>query len=87
MRQATPLAGVEKATTTFVEKFTPGYIQRALASWPKQGSRPPWRVHQNYFRDKIALQWSPIDDGVLEFSNPAQPAPTRDSLELAEAAR
>jgi hypothetical protein len=87
MRQATPVAGEERATTTFVENFTPGYIQRALAGWPKQGSKPPWRVHQNYFRDAILLKWSAIDDGVLEFSNPAKPAAARDSLELAEAAR
>jgi cation diffusion facilitator CzcD-associated flavoprotein CzcO len=87
MRQATPVAGDEKPTATFVENFTPGYIQRALAGWPKQGSKPPWRVYQNYFRDAIMLKWSSVDDGVMEFSNPAQPAPTRDSLELAEAAR
>jgi cation diffusion facilitator CzcD-associated flavoprotein CzcO len=87
MRQATPIPGAEKATAMFVENFTPSYIQRALASWPKQGSKPPWRVNQNYFRDAILLRWSSIDDGVLEFSNPAQPAPTRDSLELVEAAR
>lgn len=70
MRQATPVPRGEKAVTGFVENFTPNYIRRALASWPKQGSKAPWRVYQNYFRDTMALKWSRIDDGALEFSNP-----------------
>ena len=86
LRQVTPRPHGEKAVTGFVQNFTPNYIQRALASWPKQGSKAPWRVYQNYFRDTIALKWSRIDDGALEFSNPA-PASARQGLELAEAAR
>jgi hypothetical protein len=86
VRQVTPKARGETAVAGFVEKFTPGYINRALASWPKQGAKPPWRVYQNYFRDTLALKWSRIDDGALEFSNPA-PASSEQALELAEAAR
>src|SRR5262249_15199425 len=36
VRQVTPKHG-EAAVAPFVEKFTPGYIQRAVADWPKQG--------------------------------------------------
>jgi monooxygenase len=70
MRQVTPQPKGETAVAPFVEKFTPGYIQRALAGWPKQGSKKPWRVNQNYFKDTFALKWSRVDDGALEFSNP-----------------
>jgi cation diffusion facilitator CzcD-associated flavoprotein CzcO len=70
MRQVTPQPNGETPVAPFVEKFTPGYIQRALASWPKQGSKKPWRVNQNYFKDTFALKWSRVDDGALEFSNP-----------------
>lgn len=87
VRQVTPKSNGETAVTTFVENFNPGYIQRALASWPKQGSKAPWRVHQNYIRDTIALKWSSIDDGALEFSNPPEPAVNTASRELVEAAR
>ena len=76
VRQVTPKPslgknGGERAVAPFVENFTPGYIQRALASWPKQGAKKPWRVYQNYFRDTISLKWTRVDDEGLEFSNPA----------------
>jgi monooxygenase len=58
----------ESPAAPFVENFTSGYIQRALASWPKQGHRKPWRVHQNYFRDTLALRWTRVDGEGLEFS-------------------
>lgn len=72
VRQVTPKNHGDRAVANFVEKFTPGYIQRALANWPKQGSKAPWRVYQNYVRDTIGLKWTSVDDGVLEFSNPSQ---------------
>jgi hypothetical protein len=50
--------------------FTSGYVQRAIDSFPKQGARGPWKLHQNYALDLITLRFSPIDDGVMTFSNP-----------------
>ena len=50
--------------------FTSGYVQRASAILPKQGTRRPWRVHQNYFMDMLALRFGRIDDGVLRFAAP-----------------
>ncbi len=74
VRQVTPKPsstknGGESAVAPFVENFTSGYIQRALASWPKQGKKKPWRVYQNYFRDTISLKWTRVDDEGLEFGN------------------
>jgi monooxygenase len=65
----------ETAAAPFVENFSSGYIQRALASWPKQGYKKPWRVYQNYFRDTISLKWTRVDDEGLEFSNPVGTSP------------
>ena len=65
--QVTPRAR-EEGVAPFVEGFSPGYIQRALTAWPKQGAAAPWRVNQNYIRDLISLKWSRIDDPALEFS-------------------
>ena len=81
-RQVTPLNGHEAAVAPFVEKFSSGYVQRAIATWPKQGSKAPWRVYQNYLRDVWALKWSSVDNEALEFSNPAE-APTRPASETA----
>jgi len=74
VRQVTPNPVGESAVAPFVENFSSGYIQRALASWPKQGRNKPWRVYQNYFRDTISLKWTRVDDEGLEFSNPVASA-------------
>jgi monooxygenase len=52
--------------------FSSGYVQRAMAKFPKQGSKAPWKLHQNYALDLMNLRYAKLDDGVLEFSNPAK---------------
>jgi len=47
--------------------FTSGYVQRAEGMLPKQGDRKPWQVHQNYFADKMTIQYARVDDGVMQF--------------------
>jgi monooxygenase len=47
--------------------FTSGYVVRALNILPKQGSRRPWKVYQNYLLDALTLRCGRIDDGVLDF--------------------
>jgi cation diffusion facilitator CzcD-associated flavoprotein CzcO len=74
-RQVTPKNAGESAVAPFIDKFTSGYVQRAMANWPKQGNRRPWRVYQNYLRDAVNLKWTSFDDGVLEFSNPPEASP------------
>jgi monooxygenase len=51
--------------------FASGYVQRSIHMFPKQGSRVPWRVHQNYALDMISLRRSELDDGELRFSRAA----------------
>ncbi len=53
-----------------VISFTSGYVQRALAFLPKQGSRQPWIVPQNYVKDRFAMRFSPVDED-LELSRNA----------------
>jgi cation diffusion facilitator CzcD-associated flavoprotein CzcO len=45
-----------------------GYIQRALDRLPKQGSKTPWRLRENYPLDLLSLRYGRLDDGVLRFS-------------------
>ncbi len=47
--------------------FTSGYVQRAIDNFPKQGSKAPWKLRQNYALDLLDLKFSKLDDGSLEF--------------------
>jgi len=49
--------------------FSSGYVQRAMEKFPKQGTRAPWKLHQNYARDLMSLRYARLEDGVLAFSN------------------
>lgn len=61
--------------------FSSGYVQRALKDFPRQGSKRPWKLYQNYVLDILSLRWGKLDDGALRFGKakaaaaPAQPAP------------
>jgi len=48
--------------------FTSGYFQRAKAILPKQGSRRPWRLYQNYLLDIFTLRFGAVADGTIEFA-------------------
>ena len=65
--------------------FTSGYIQRSREILPTQGSKKPWKLHQNYALDLLNLRFAAIDDGTLEFTcvasaqRPEVVAPQNDS--------
>ena len=54
--------------------FSSGYVRRAIDRFPKQGSKAPWRLYQNYARDLFLLRFGPIEDEAMEFSKPESPA-------------
>ena len=47
--------------------FNSGYVLRALSTLPRQGSKPPWRLHQNYIKDLSLMRYGRVDDGTMEF--------------------
>ena len=53
--------------------FSSGYVQRALAELPRQGSKRPWKVYQNYLFDLVTLRFGRVDDGTLEFRRAGAP--------------
>jgi len=55
--------------------FSSGYIQRAIDKFPKQGSKAPWRLYQNYARDIVSLRFSNLEDGTMEFSRAKKEKP------------
>jgi monooxygenase len=48
--------------------LTSGYIQRALNVLPKQGSKRPWRLHQNYALDWLEFRFAAVEDGAMQFT-------------------
>ncbi|MDX1756077.1 MAG: NAD(P)/FAD-dependent oxidoreductase [Marinobacter sp.] len=51
-----------------MDSLSSGYIRRASGILPRQGARLPWRVLNDYGKDRSMLLNDPIDDGYLEFS-------------------
>ena len=45
--------------------FNPGYILRAGDVMPKQGSKAPWKVYQNYVKDVFSLKYADVKDKYL----------------------
>lgn len=79
--QCTPRVNDPSIESEPVLDFTSGYVQRALDALPRQGSKTPWRVHQNYVTDLSMLRYGRIDDGTMEFKT--APAARRGAREKA----
>ncbi|UVI40377.1 flavin-containing monooxygenase [Qipengyuania spongiae] len=52
--------------------FSSGYIQRSKHLMPKNATRYPWRLNQEYLVDRKRMASEPITDGILEFSRARQ---------------
>ena len=48
--------------------FTSGYVQRAIHKLPRQGSKRPWKLYQNYVLDLLTLRFGAVNDGTMEFA-------------------
>ena len=69
MRQATPrIAGGDAGNAPLID-FSSGYIARAQGRLPRQGTRAPWRLNQNYLLDLIALRFGSVEREIA-LSNP-----------------
>jgi monooxygenase len=47
--------------------FNSGYVLRAVEALPKQGSKEPWKLRQNYAIDLRSLRYGSLDDGAMRF--------------------
>jgi monooxygenase len=68
---ATPaLPDDERARTSSAPllNLTSGYVRRAAALLPRQGTRWPWRMSSNYLTDLPAMRLGRIDDGSMRFA-------------------
>jgi monooxygenase len=51
--------------------FSSSYVVRSIDKFPKQGSKAPWRLYQNYALDIMSLKFGAVEDGAMEFSGSA----------------
>lgn len=51
----------------WIDAFHPGYIERAIHRFPKQGDRAPWENPQDYARDRKTFRREIGEDAALEF--------------------
>lgn len=65
--RCTPRVNDPSVTAEPIIDFTSGYVQRALQTLPQQGSKTPWRLHQNYVKDLSMLRYGRLEDGAMEF--------------------
>ncbi len=56
--------------------FSAGYVQRAVAQFPKQATREPWTVSMSYATDRKRLIDGPVEDPALHFSRAERPVTT-----------
>ena len=63
----TPRVNDPSVTEEPILDFTSGYVKRALHTLPRQGSKKPWRLRQNYFKDLSMLRYGRVEDGTMEF--------------------
>jgi cation diffusion facilitator CzcD-associated flavoprotein CzcO len=47
--------------------FTAGYVLRSIHEFPKQGSKEPWRLRQNYILDIGSMRRGKLEDGTMRF--------------------
>jgi monooxygenase len=79
-RQCTPQNRDSSVTEEPFIDFSSGYIVRAIDKFPRQGSKSPWRLYQNYARDVVALKYGSLQDGAMVFSNPGPAADEAERL-------
>jgi hypothetical protein len=63
----TPQFDANRYETERLLDFDAGYVLRAEKILPKQGSKAPWKVHQNYIKDLFSLKYTSVNDGHLEY--------------------
>ncbi|HPU39277.1 MAG TPA: NAD(P)/FAD-dependent oxidoreductase, partial [Microthrixaceae bacterium] len=80
MRQCTPVPADDGLERTPLLGLTAGYVTRTADRFPKQGSRSPWKVTQNYLYDYRQMRRSDVVDPEMIFSNPRPGSAAADSI-------
>ena len=66
---ATPVLADPEVTPEEWVDFSSGYFRRSLHKFPKQGSKLPWKLQQNYLKDIRSFRYADVDDGTMVFAD------------------
>jgi cation diffusion facilitator CzcD-associated flavoprotein CzcO len=66
--QFTPLAPDPSEPTKPFMDLMSNYVMRSIDAFPRQGTRAPWQLHQNYLRDVRLLRRGTLEDEGIRFS-------------------
>ena len=74
-KQCVPRNGDPTVRTQPLLGLNSGYVRRGINLFPKQGSKSPWVVHQNYILDLLTIKFGAVDDGTMVFSKGGSACP------------
>ena len=75
-KQVTPHLNDSEVEDLPLLDLSSGYVLRAMDRFPRQGSKLPWRLYQNYVLDRLMIRFGSIKDEALEFKQPKPDAVT-----------
>jgi cation diffusion facilitator CzcD-associated flavoprotein CzcO len=78
-RRSVPQITDPSVAETPLLDFNSGYVLRSLHEFPKQGSKEPWKLRQNYVFDIGTIRRGQLDDGAMQFSA-LRSAPAREKI-------
>ena len=55
----------DRGETSLLSSLNSGYVRRGNDKLPRQGTRGPWMVRNDYLRDSAMMRRSAIEDDVL----------------------
>jgi cation diffusion facilitator CzcD-associated flavoprotein CzcO len=79
---ATPQLTDPSVTPEPLLDFASGYVQRSISTLPRQGSKAPWKLKQNYPFDLAQIKFGKLDDGTIRFTKPTA-APIAETASVA----
>ena len=83
---ATPVSpqGDSRVEEGLFDDYSSGYLERGKHMMPKNATALPWRLNQDYIRDRKDMRNAPVDDGVLRFAKAHAVARADAVMEAAE---
>ena len=68
-----PPALADMPSRLWIDDFSPGYMERVMHLFPRQGDREPWINPQDYRKDRKMFRRGELEDGALQFTTAPGP--------------